>query len=168
MAIKTFGIDHIHVNVRSMDRFRDLMKQLFDLDASRIGHIESIRADNATVRLRGADAGQPFLDVFESDDPQSPIRRLVDKRGPCVSFVSFRVENIEEAAAHAARCGLREISRVGFAGVEKQVQYHTADVLGFNLEFVEHEPGYAAAIADIQRRLAAGEPVEGIGGSREF
>ena len=51
MAIKTFGIDHIHVNVRSMDRFRDLMKQLFDLDASRIGHIESIRADNATVRL---------------------------------------------------------------------------------------------------------------------
>lgn len=57
MAIKTFGIDHIHVNVRSMDRFRDLMKQLFDLDATRIGHIESILADNATVRLRGTGAG---------------------------------------------------------------------------------------------------------------
>jgi hypothetical protein len=57
---------------------------------------------------------------------------------------------------------------VGFAGVEKQVQYNTVELLGFNLEFVEHEPGYAAAIEDIQRRLAAGEPVDGIGASREF
>ncbi len=168
MAIKTFGIDHIHVNVRSMDRFRDLMKQLFDLDATRIGHIDSIQADNATVRLRGTGAGQPFLDVFESGNPRSPINRLVEKRGPCVSFISFRVENIEEAAAHATRCGLQEISRVGFAGVEKQVQYNTMELLGFNLEFVEHESGYAAAIEDIQRRLAAGEPVDGIGASREF
>ena len=108
MTIKTFGIDHIHVNVRSMDRFRDLMKQLFDLDATRIGHIDSIMADNATVRLRGAGAGQPFLDVFESGDPQSPIKRLVDKRGPCVSFISFRVGNIEEAAAHAAQAQVRD------------------------------------------------------------
>lgn len=168
MAIKTHGIDHIHLHVRSMDRFRDLMKQLFELDASRISHIDSILAHNAVVRLGGAGAGQPFLDVFEASTPQSPIARYMARHGQGVSYISFRVEDIEEAARHAARCGLREISRVGFPGVEKQVQFDTLELLGFNLELVEHEPGYDAAIAEIQRRLAAGEPVEGISSSRPF
>ncbi|MBK8992744.1 MAG: hypothetical protein IPM40_14200 [Gammaproteobacteria bacterium] len=91
----------------------------------------------------------------------------MEKRGPCVSFISFRVENIEEAAAHAARCGLQEISRVGLP-VSRSRFSTTRWAAGFNLESVEHEPGYAAAIEDIQRRLAAGEPVDGIGASREF
>lgn len=168
MTIKTYGIDHIHLNVRSMDRFRDLMKQLFDLDAGRIGHIDSISADNAVVRLRGAAAGQPFLDVFEPVSPQSPVARHMAKRGEGVSYISFRVDDIEAAAAHAARCGLREVSRVGFPGVEKQVQFDTLETLGFYLEFVEYEPGHEAAIEEIQRRLAAGEPVEGISASRPF
>jgi len=145
-----------------------LMKQLFEIDASRIGHIDSIAAHNAVVRVGSVGSGQPFLDVFEPADPRSPIARYMAKHGQGVSYISFRVDDIEAAAEHAARCGLREISRVGFPGVEKQVQFDTLELLGFNLEFVEHEAGYAAAIEEIQRRLAAGEPVEGISSSRPF
>ncbi len=168
MAIKTHGIDHIHLNVRDMDQFRRLMKALFEIDASRFMHIDSIHAFNAVVRVAPADAGQPFLDVFEPARANSPVARHIETHGQGVSYISFRVDNIEEAAKHAAACGLREVSRVGFPGVEKQVQFDTKDLVGFNLEFVEWEPGHEQAIAEIQRRLAAGERVEGISFSEPF
>lgn len=168
MAIKTSGIDHIHLNIPSMDRFRDVMKQLFDLDATRIAQVDSILAYNSSIRLIGADAGQPFLDVFEPASPQSPVSQHMQQRGEGVSYISFRVENLEEAAAHAARCGLREVSRLGFPGIMRQVQYDTINVLGFHLELVEYAPGHEAGIKEIQRRLAAGEHVEGLSASRPF
>jgi hypothetical protein len=168
MGIKTSGIDHIHVNIPSMDRFRDVMKQLFDLDATRIAHVDSILAYNSSMRPNGADAGQPFLDVFEPASSDSPVSQHMQQRGVSVSYISFRVENLDEAAEHAARCGLREVSRMGFPGIMKQVQYDTMDVLGFHLELVEYAPGAEAGIKEIQRRLAAGEPVEGLSASRPF
>ncbi len=108
MAIKTYGIDHIHLNVPDMDRFREVMKQLFELDAGRIGHIDSIQAHNAVVRLGGGKGEQPFLDVFEPASPGSPVARHMARHGAGVSFISFRVDDIEAAAAHAVRCGLKE------------------------------------------------------------
>jgi hypothetical protein len=168
MAIKTSGIDHIHLNIPSMDKFRDVMKQLFDLDATRIAHVDEILANNSSMRVSGADAGQPFLDVFEPASPQSPVAELMQQHGEGVSYICFRVDNLEAAAAHAARCGLREVSRMGFPGIMKQVQYDTMAVLGFHLELVEYAPGAEAGIKEIQRRLTAGEPVEGLSTSRPF
>jgi len=168
MAIKTSGIDHIHLNIPSMDKFRDVMKQLFDLDATRIAHVDEILAYNSSVWLKGADAGQPFLDVFEPASSESPVAQHMQQRGEGVSYVCFRVDNLQEAAEHAARCGLREVSRMGFPGIMKQVQYDTMDVLGFHLELVEYAPGAEAGIKEIQRRLTAGERVEGLSTSRPF
>ncbi|MDY0065634.1 MAG: VOC family protein [Steroidobacteraceae bacterium] len=168
MAIKTSGIDHIHLNIPSLDRFLDLMTRLFEFEPGASALIHSIRARNASMRLTGAPAGQLFLDVFEPASPDSPVAQHMKERGASVSYISFRVDDIEEAAAHAARCGLREVSRVGFPGLMKQVQFDTMDVLGFHLELVEYAPGHEAAIKEIQRRLAAGEPVEGLTASRSF
>ena len=144
------------------------MTQLFDLDATRIAHVDSILADNASMRLTGADAGQPFLDVFEPASPESFVSHHMQQRGEGVSYISFRVENLEAAEAHARSCGLREVSRLGFPGIMKQVQYDTMDILGFHLELVEYAPGHEAGIKEIQRRLAAGEPVDGLSASRPF
>ncbi|MFN8626710.1 MAG: VOC family protein [Candidatus Binatia bacterium] len=168
MAIKTSGIDHIHVNIPSMDKFRDVMKQLFDLDATRIAHVDGILAYNSSMRLNGADAGQPFLDVFEPARPQSPVAEFMRQHREGVSYISFRVDDLDEAATHAARCGLREVSRMGFPGIMKQVQYDTMEVLGFHLELVEYAPDAEAGIKEIQRRLTAGEPVAGLSNSRPF
>ncbi len=161
MAIKTSGIDHIHFNVRHMKRFLEIMGGLFDIDATKVGHLQPLDLYNSVVHLAGADAGQPFLDIFQPASETSPVARVINKRGEGVSFISFRVENIEAAAEHAAKCGLREISRIGFQG-EKQVQFDTIDTLGFMLEFVEYEPDFDAQLVELKRRLTAGETVDGL------
>lgn len=118
------------------------------------------------MRLADAPAAQPFLDVFESPSSDCPVAQHLKQRGADVSYTSFRIDDIEAAAAHAARCGLREVSRRRFPDLMKQVQFDTMDVLGFHLELVEYIPGHEAALKEIQRRLAAGEPFEGLTAAR--
>ena len=137
------------------------LNQLFETDATPVGHLNPLGIYNSTVKLVGADAGQPFLDLFQSASDSSGVAKVIEARGPSVSFISFRVEDIEAAAEHATKCGLREVSRFGFRGM-KQVQYDTLDALGFDLEFVEYETGFEGQLEEIKRRLRAGETVDGM------
>lgn len=150
MAIKTTGIDHIHFNVRDLKRMLGTLNQLFETDATPVGHLKPLGIYNSTVKLVGADAGQPFLDLFQSASDSSGVAKVIEARGPSVSFISFRVEDIEAAAEHATKRGLREVSRFGFRGM-KQVQYDTLDALGFE-----------GQLEEIKRRLRAGETVDGM------
>jgi hypothetical protein len=161
MAIRTSGLDHIHINVRDLTGFMDLFDRLFEGAHTVHSEIESIEAFNATFRFSDA-TSSPFLDVFEAAGGQGPVARTVELRGEGVAILSFRVDDIDTAAAHAVDCGVREVSRIGFPGVMKQVQFHPADTFGFQLELVEYLPGYEEHIAEIQRKKAAGEAVEGL------
>ncbi len=160
MTIKALGIDHIHFNVHRLKRFLEIMEQLFGPEITPIAQIETLAMYNACVTLPGA-TGQPFMDVFQPADDSSPIARHMAAHGQGVSIVSFRVEDIETACAHAKRCGLREVSRIGYRG-EKQAQFDTYDDLGFMLEFVEYEPWFAEDLENVKARLRAGETVDGL------
>lgn len=162
MAIKVLGVDHIHVNNRDIRKARELLTRLFDSDTSPVADFEPFRAYNSTVFLRDTEGRQPYLDLFEPTTPDGPVGGVMASGGgPSVSYVSFRVENLEEAAAHAESLGLREVSRIGF-GEMRQIQYDTREVLGFMVELVHYGPGFWESLEDIKQRLAAGETVLGL------
>ncbi len=160
MTIKTLGIDHIHFNVVNIKRFLEIMEQLFGPDITPIAHLQPLEIYNACVTLPDASV-QPFLDVFQAADESSPVDKYIRKRGQGVSIVSFRVEDIEAACIHAVKCGLREVSRIGYRG-EKQAQFDTFAELGFMLEFVEYAPDFAEDLAEVRERMRAGETVDGL------
>lgn len=160
MTIKTLGIDHIHFNVLNLKRFREIMKQLFGPDITPIGYLKPHGMYNSCVSFADATA-QTFLDVFQAASESSYVAEHIRQRGQGVSYVSFKVEGIEAAAAHAAKCGLTETSRIGYRGM-KQVQFDTYDELGFQLEFVEYEPTFGEDLAKVKERLRAGETVDGL------
>ncbi|WP_436777571.1 VOC family protein [Yinghuangia sp. YIM S09857] len=163
MTIKTTGVDHIHVYLRESKEMVDLFRRLFGAEASIPSLVNVMGAVNTTVRFPGGGGHAPFLDVFEATDLDGPVKDYLAASGQGVSILAFRVEDIDAAAAHAASCGLREISRLGFPGVMRQVQYDTADAYGFVLELTQYEPDAEEKIAEMQRRKAAGLPVEGLG-----
>lgn len=160
MTIKTHGIDHIHFNVRNLPRFREIMEQLFGPDITPIGHLQQFGFYNSCVSFPEGDS-QSFLDVFQGERDDSFVSRHIRERGQGVSFVAFRVDDLEAAAAHAAKCGLREISRDGYRGM-KQVQYDTMEELGFYLELVSYEPGFHAELEEIKKELRKGATVDGL------
>jgi hypothetical protein len=160
MTIKVLGIDHIHINVRRLQRFREIMQQLFGPDITPVGHLEPFGFYNSCVSFPESSA-RPFLDVFQPANDEGFVGRYIREHGQGVSFISFQVENLDQAAEHAARCGLKEISREGYRGM-KQVQFDTFEELGFYLEFVEYEPGFHVELEEIKRQLRAGATVDGL------
>ena len=106
MAIKTSGFDHIHFNVRNMKRFMEIMGQLFDLDATPIGQLQPLRLFNASLYLNGAEGRQPFFDVFQPAGETGDVASHIREHGQGISFISFRVEEIDSAAKHAAAFAL--------------------------------------------------------------
>lgn len=160
MAIKTLGIDHIHFNVIQLRRCLDLMEKLFGPDITPVAQVQPLHMFNACISFPGATT-QPFMDVFQAANAASPVAEHIRRHGQGVSYVAFRVEDIDVACAHARACGLEEVSRAGYRGM-KQAQFDTFDILGFQLEFVEYEPGHAADLAEVKGRLLAGETVDGL------
>lgn len=160
MTIRTSGIDHVHFNVHRMKRFREIMEQLFGTDMTPVGLLEPFGFLNSCVYFPDGDT-KVFMDVFQPVDDSSYVAKHLRARGQGVSFVAFRVEDLDRAAEHAKKCGLREISRNGYRGM-KQVQFDTDEDLGFMLEFVEYEPTFHAELERIKERCRNGETVDGL------
>ena len=55
MAIKTTGVDHIHVLVPSLDRFLELFDRLFESEHTMQSEIESVQGFNSTLALPRCD-----------------------------------------------------------------------------------------------------------------
>lgn len=161
MKIKTSGLDHVHVYVNDLTATLELLGRLFECDETLQSVVESIGSYNAQVRFPESTAS-PFLDMFEPMSADGAAARVIQRHGECVAMLSFRVDDLDTAVDHAVTCGLREISRVGFPGIMKQVQFHPADTAGFQLEFVQYEPDAHQRIAEIQERKRAGDPVPGL------
>jgi len=159
--IRTTGLDHVHIVVRDLDGLLDLLGRLFVSEQTLQSEIASIGAFNAQVRFP-ASSSSPYLDLFEPSSDDGLLGKSLARTGEGVTILSFGVDDLEHAEAHATSCGLRVISRIGFPGVMSQVQFHPADTFGFQLEFVQYEPDAEACIAEIQRRKAAGEGVDGL------
>ena len=159
--IRTTGLDHIHIVVQDLHSFLELLGRLFESEQTLQSEIESIGAFNSQVRFPGG-ALAPYLDVFEPSSEDSLLGRSFARTGEGVTVLSFGVDDLDQATAHAETCGLRVVSRIGFPGVMSQVQFHPADTFGFQLEFVQYEPDAAERIAEIQRRKAAGEGADGL------
>lgn len=158
MTIKTSGIDHIHFNVKNLKRFREIMEQLFGPDITPVGQMQNFGFYNSCVSFPEGDS-RAFLDVFQPARDDSFVANHIREYGQGVSFVSFKVDDLDAAAAHAAKCGLREISRNGYRGM-KQVQFDTMEELGFYLEFVSYKAGFHAELEEIKERLRGGETVD--------
>lgn len=161
MKIKTSGLDHVHVYVNDLTGLLELLDKLFECEQTQQSEIGSVGAYQSTVSFPGGGA-PTFLDLFEPSDDTGITAKTVQRSGEGIGVLSFRVEDIDAAAEHAVSCGLREISRVGFPGVVHQVQFHPADTPGFMIEFVEYEEGAEEKMAEIQRRKASGEHVDGL------
>jgi len=160
VTIKTLGIDHVHFNVNRLKHCLDLLRQLFGPDITPTSFLQDLHTYNACVSFPGGPT-QSFMDMFQAADDSSHVADHIRRHGQGVSHVAFRVDDIDSAAAHAIACGLRQTSSVGYRGM-RQVQFDTYDVFGFQLEFVEYEPGYAADLEAVKARLRAGETVDGL------
>jgi methylmalonyl-CoA/ethylmalonyl-CoA epimerase len=133
------GIDHVGVAVRDLDEAIAFYAETFGFV---VVH-EEVNEDQE-VREAMLDVGSgPRLQLLAPLTPQSAIARFLDRAGPGLQQLAYRVTSIEAAMACVRANGLRllyETPRRGTA--DSRINFiHPKDAGGVLVELVEPHPG---------------------------
>ena len=85
--------------------------------------------------------GDTKIELLESTDPEGPIGKFIEKRGPGIHHLAFAMESVSKSLKHASDQGVRlidEISRKGAEGL--QIGFlHPKSTFGVLTEFCGDE-----------------------------
>ena len=131
-------VDHLGIAVRSLEEGKALYGKTLGL---RLLFEEEVPSER--VRVAGYDGGGLRIELLESTDPDGPIARHVEKRGPGIHHVCYRVADIRKTIASLRAKGIQPIGeapRPGAGGC--QVAFlHPRDAGGVLVELSQPPRG---------------------------
>ena len=124
---------HIGIAVRSLDEILPFYRDILGLP-----EVPLDDADGA--RIAGVAAGEPLVELLESESPDSPIGRFVAKRGPGIHHICFAVDDLDAALERCRAAGVRLIDESPRIGAEKKriAFLHPASTAGVLVELSEY------------------------------
>jgi methylmalonyl-CoA/ethylmalonyl-CoA epimerase len=140
-SLKPFviGIDHVGVAVPDLDAaiafYRDVLG--FELTHVEVNDEQGTR--EAMMRAPGDDGDGSAVQLLAPLSPDTTIGKFLDRKGPGVQQVAFRVTDVEAAAEALRGKGLRVLYDKARAGTEhSKVNFvHPKDTGGVLIELVE-------------------------------
>jgi methylmalonyl-CoA/ethylmalonyl-CoA epimerase len=82
------------------------MQKLFGLDAD---HMEDV--PDQLVKTAFFQVGPSNLEYLESTDPEGPVGKFLDKRGPGIHHMAFEVDDVDAAVKELLDKGVRMIDK---------------------------------------------------------
>jgi methylmalonyl-CoA/ethylmalonyl-CoA epimerase len=82
------------------------LDKIFGIQAE---HIEEV-ADQK-VRTAFYPIGESTLEYLESTDPEGPVGKFLEKKGPGIHHLAFEVDNVDEAVKELLAKGVRMIDK---------------------------------------------------------
>jgi len=92
--------DHVAVAVRSIEESRPLFELITGHSCS---DVEELPAQGVDVAFVGS------VELLEPRQPDTPVGRFLDRNGPGLHHVAFRVPNLERALEEFEHEGLRPV-----------------------------------------------------------
>lgn len=126
-------VAHIGVAVTSLDEALAFYRDVLGLRP----HGAPETKDGA--RIVGLPFGDTDVELLEPIDPDGPVARFVQRRGPGIHHVCFRVADLDAALARAAQAGYQLVDReprIG-AGGHRIAFLHPKSTAGILIELTE-------------------------------
>ncbi len=114
--MKILKIDHLGIAVNSIDEGKTFWSDILGLD---FAGSETVTEQKVTTGF--FPVGESEVELLESTAPDGPIAKYLEKKGPGIQHVAFRVENIEDALAELKDKGIKLIDqkpRIGAGGAK--------------------------------------------------
>jgi methylmalonyl-CoA/ethylmalonyl-CoA epimerase len=126
-------IAHVGLAVRSATDLHGFYRNV-------LGMSEAELADSDGARISGFVAGESLVELLESDKPDSPIGRFLEKRGPGIHHICFSVDDLDATLARCRDAGLKMIDESPRIGAEgKRIAFlHPSSTGGILIELSEH------------------------------
>jgi methylmalonyl-CoA epimerase len=100
--VKLTRIDHVGIAVRDLDAAVELYGRAFGLEPV---HRERMEGDGVEEVL--LDAGGSFVQLLGALGPDTPVGRFLERRGPGVHHVGYRVDDVAAALETLRAEGVR-------------------------------------------------------------
>jgi methylmalonyl-CoA/ethylmalonyl-CoA epimerase len=106
-------IEHIGIAVENLEESIKYYEEILGLECYAIEEVADQKVKTAFFLV-----GQTKIELLESTDPQGPIGKFVEKKGPGIHHIAFAFDNAAEALDDAAAKGIRLIDKQPRKGAE--------------------------------------------------
>ncbi len=125
-------IEHIGIAVNNLEEAIPYYENVLGLKCYAIEEVADQKVKTAFFMV-----GQTKIELLESTDPEGPIGKFIEKKGPGVHHLAFAVNNVNEALNEVAEKGVLLIDKAGRKGAEgMNIGFlHPKSTLGVLTEF---------------------------------
>lgn len=113
MSAKPTHIEHIGIAVENLDAAIKYYEEVIGLECYAIEEVKDQKVKTAFFKV-----GETKIELLESTDPEGPIGKYIEKRGPGIHHLAFAVPDVDLALEDAAAKGVRLIDATGRKGAE--------------------------------------------------
>jgi methylmalonyl-CoA epimerase len=102
-------LDHIGIAVTSLDEVR-----IYEALGLNVDHVELVESQG--VKTAFVPVGDANVELLEPTRPDSPVGRFIEKRGPGIHHICFRVANLDSELARLKALGFRLVHETPVPG----------------------------------------------------
>lgn len=134
--MKPTHIEHIGIAVADLDESIAYYEKVLGLECYAIEEVADQKVRTAFFKV-----GDTKIELLESTNPEGPIGKFIEKKGPGIHHLAFAVDNVGKALEHAQEQGVRLIDEIPRKGAEglKIGFLHPKSSQGVLTEFCGHE-----------------------------
>ncbi|MCE4566470.1 methylmalonyl-CoA epimerase [Maribellus sp. CM-23] len=106
-------IEHIGIAVNSIDEAIPYYENMLGLKCYAVEEVADQKVKTAFFMV-----GDTKIELLESTDPEGPIGKFIEKKGPGVHHLAFAVDNVNDSLAELEEKGVRLIDQKARKGAE--------------------------------------------------
>jgi methylmalonyl-CoA/ethylmalonyl-CoA epimerase len=111
--MKPTHIEHIGIAVRNLDEAIAWYEKVLGLECYAVEEVKDQKVKTAFFMV-----GQTKIELLESTDPEGPIGKFLEKKGPGIHHMAFAMDNVEQALNDASENGVELIDKTPRKGAE--------------------------------------------------
>ena len=134
--MKPTHIEHIGIAVTNLEESISYYENVMGLECYAIEEVADQKVRTAFFKV-----GDTKIELLESTDPQGPIGKYIEKKGPGIHHLAFAVDSVADSLKHAEKEGVKLIDQVPRKGAEglKIGFLHPKSTFGVLTEFCGNE-----------------------------
>ncbi|MCX6221985.1 MAG: methylmalonyl-CoA epimerase [Bacteroidia bacterium] len=106
-------IEHIGIAVESLEKAIPYYETLLGSKCYAIEEVIDQKVKTAFFKV-----GETKIELLESMDPEGPIGKFLEKKGPGVHHIAFAVDQVNSALVEAELAGIQLVDKKGRKGAE--------------------------------------------------
>ncbi len=111
--MKPTHIEHIGIAVKDLEESIRYYEEVLGLECYSIEEVSDQKVKTAFFKI-----GETKIELLESTEPDGPIGKFIEKKGPGMHHLAFAMPNVEKALLDAEEKGVHLIDKKPRSGAE--------------------------------------------------